>query len=96
MADLTVGYQVPLIAIVKDQYGNVIEAPSTPEWSVDDTTLASVDVDGLLVAGTVAGSVVVSATVDGITGVLDVALVPDVAAVVEVAFGDTPTPVPVP
>ena len=96
MADLIVGYQVPLIAIVTDKYGNVIETPAIPEWAVDDSSLASVNAAGLLVAGTKVGDVVVSATVDGIVGTLAVSLEPDAPAIVEVAFGGTPEPVPAP
>lgn len=96
MADLTVGYQVPLVATVTDKYGNVIASADAPEWVVDDPILASVDASGLLVAGTKVGNVVVFATVAGITGTLGVALVPDVPAAVEVSFGGTPTPIPVP
>jgi len=96
MADLIVAYQVPLVATVTDKYDNVIAAASSPEWAVDDTSRASVDASGLLVAGTKVGNVVVSATVDGIVGTLAVALLPDAPATVEVAFGGIPEPVPAP
>lgn len=96
MADLIVGYQVPLVATVTDKYGNVIETLATPEWAVDDPSLASVDAAGLLVAGTKVGDVVVSATVEGIVGTLAVSLKPDAPAAVAVAFGGDPQPVPAP
>jgi hypothetical protein len=96
MADLIVGYQVPLVAIVTDKYGNVVSYTSAPEWAIDDASLASVDAAGLLVAGTVVGDIVVSATIDGLVGTLSVTLLPDAPATVEVVFGSIPGPVPTP
>lgn len=73
-ATLPVGSTLTLIAIARDTQGKSIAGVSF-EWSSDNETVATVDANGV-VTGVSAGEVHVSATRNGIVGVVGVTVTP--------------------
>ncbi|HJS42219.1 MAG TPA: Ig-like domain-containing protein [Gemmatimonadales bacterium] len=75
-------------ATVKDRHGNTI--PSAPEWSSNNSAVATVDQTGLIRA-TGAGSATVQARVNGLVATTAVTVAPRPSSVVFVGAGDIAT-----
>ena len=83
------GETVQLTAVARDQFGDVMSGKAAT-WSTSDPGIATVSTNGLL--QTLApGSVLVSATIDGVAGSLSLTVVPRTVAAVTVS---SPTSTP--
>ena len=90
MIKLTICYKQQLGVVVKDVCGNVVDNYSAINWTFSND-LATIDSDGVLTAGDVAGFGDVTATLEnsGISGSESVEIVSGPASVVEVVkIGD--------
>lgn len=73
-----VGQSVQLVAVARDANGEVISA-ATPTWSTSSARIATVSATGVL-QGQSAGAVVVTATINGVSGSLPLAITPPAIA----------------
>jgi hypothetical protein len=88
-ASPSVGETVQLTVVARDQFGDVL-AGKTATWSTSDATVATISPTGLLQA-VAPGTVVATATIDGMPGSLALTVVPAAAASVTVS---SPTATP--
>ena len=77
------GESLPLLAEPRDGRGHAV-AGLTAQWHVDDSSVATLDANGVIV-GKVAGRTIVSATVEGVSGHTAVTIVATAAALAPVA-----------
>jgi len=82
-SSLTPNQQVQATAVVKDNRGRVISA-SRVAWAVASDEIAAVSSTGLVTGGNETGSTTIYATMDGVTGTMQVSVAPDEES-------DTPT-----
>jgi hypothetical protein len=75
-SSLTPNQQVQATAVVKDNRGRVISA-SRVAWAVDSDEIAAVSSTGLVTGGNETGSTTISATMDGVTGTMQVSVAPN-------------------
>ncbi|HJQ22087.1 MAG TPA: Ig-like domain-containing protein, partial [Gemmatimonadaceae bacterium] len=80
------GKSMPLHARAIDARGHSVVRASTPVWHVDDSTVVGLDAQGML-TGRNPGRTVVSATIEGASGYLPIAVV-TVASALDVVGGN--------